>query len=668
MATTIRSTALDFDTIKNNLKTYLAAKEEFTDYNFEASGLSNILDVLAYNTHINALVANFALNESYLSTAQLRSSVVSLSEGIGYVPDTDTASQGIVNISLTTAEAGRSSNLTLPARTNFTTTVDDVSYTFQTIEDYTAADDGTGFYSFVDANGSSELKIYEGTQKTKTFIVGEYEDNPVYIIPETTIDADTVEVRVYESVTSSTYAVYTNIINATTINSQTTIYILKEAPNGYFELSFGDGETFGIAPAGGAKIEVIYLNTNGASANGASTFTAASQFSDTAAGVTTAVSLSVTTVTNSVGGDDKESIESIRKNAPFQYAAQNRMVTAADYSSLILRNYSTLIKDIKAWGGEDNLDPEFGAVYVSIDFEDDVTALVQANTKQAILNLADDLAVISFRLRFEDPITTFIEVQNFFQFNPRLTDTTVSTVESNVRTIIQNYFTNNVGGFEEAFRRSNLLTLIDESNNAILSSRATIKMQQRFEPTAPTITSAINTITNFTIPTSELNQAIILINNRDFNGAATIIAAYSTASYTSVRTTIASISSANTFNLRFPAAIASPDDENYIVTSSTFTYDGVQCKIQNRLESNTLQIVATGSNDIVLDNLGSYNAATGVVQLTYFAPTAITGGVDFIKLSVTPANPSAIVPERNNILEYDRDISDARAVSTVATN
>jgi hypothetical protein len=668
MATTIRSTALDFDTIKNNLKTYLAAKEEFTDYNFEASGLSNILDVLAYNTHINALVANFALNESYLSTAQLRSSVVSLSEGIGYVPDTDTASQGIVNISLTTTEAGRSSNLTLPARTNFTATVDDVSYTFQTIEDYTAADDGTGFYSFVDANGSSELKIYEGTQKTKTFIVGKYEDNPVYVIPETTIDADTVEVRVYESVTSSTYAVYTNIINATTINSQTTIYILKEAPNGYFELSFGDGETFGIAPAGGAKIEVIYLNTNGAGANGASTFTASSQFSDTAAGVTTPVSLSVTTVTNSVGGDDKESIESIRKNAPFQYAAQNRMVTAADYSSLILRNYSTLIKDIKAWGGEDNLDPEFGAVYVSIDFEDDVTALVQANTKQAILNLADDLAVISFRLRFEDPITTFIEVQNFFQFNPRLTDTTVSTVESNVRTIIQNYFTNNVGGFEEAFRRSNLLTLIDESNNAILSSRATIKMQQRFEPTAPTITSAINTITNFTIPTSELNQAIILINNRDFNGAATIIAAYSTASYTSVRTTIASISSANTFNLRFPAAIASPDDENYIVTSSTFTYNGVQCKIQNKLESNTLQIVATGSNDIVLDNLGSYNAATGIVQLTYFTPTAITGGVDFIKLSVTPANPSAIVPERNNILEYDRDISDARAVSTIATN
>jgi len=668
MATTIRSTALDFDTIKNNLKTYLAAKEEFTDYNFEASGLSNILDVLAYNTHINALVANFALNESYLSTAQLRSSVVSLAEGIGYVPDTDTAAQAVVNISLNSTEAGRNSSLTLPARTTFTASVDDVSYTFQTIEDYSGTDDGTGFYSFVDANGSDQLKIYEGTQKTKTFIVGEYEDNPVYIIPETNIDADTVEVRVYESTTSTTYAVYTNIINATTINAQSTIYILKEAPNGYFELSFGDGETFGIAPQAGSKIEVVYLATNGSVANGATTFTAAANFSDTDAGITTPVALTVTTVTNSVGGDTKESIESIRKNAPFQYATQNRMVTAADYSSLILRNYSTLIKDIKAWGGEDNLDPEFGAVYVSIDFEDDVTDLVQANTKTAILNLAEDLAVVSFRLRFEDPVTTYIGVQNFFQFNPRLTDTTISTVQSNVLGIIQNYFTNNTGGFEQSFRRSNMLTLIDESNAAILSSRADVTMIQRFIPTSPTITSAINTITNFTMPDSEVNAAIILINNQDYRSAASAIAEYSTASYTSILTTVSAIAGSNTFTLRFPAGIASPDDENYRVTSSTFTYNGVQCKIQNQLSSTNLQIVATGSDTIVVDSIGSYSAAAGTATLTYFTPTAITGGTDYIKLNVVPANQSAITPQRNNILVYDPDASDARGVITTATN
>ena len=665
MATTISSTALDFANIKNNLKTYLAAREEFRDYNFEASGLSNILDVLAYNTHFNSLVANFALNESYLSTAQLRSSVVSLAEGIGYIPDTDTAAQATVNISLSSSDAGRDAVISLPARTTFTTSVDDVNYTFQTIETYYATDDGTGFYEFVTANGSNELPIYEGTQKTKTFLVGEYEDNPTYVIPDTNIDADTVTVRVYESTTSSTFAVYTNIINATTINAQSTIYILKEAPNGYFELSFGDGETFGVAPQAGAKIEVLYLSTKGDPANGATTFTPASTY--TGGGISGA-SLTVTTITNSVGGDTKESIESIRKNAPFQYATQNRMVTAADYSSLILRNYSTLIKDIKAWGGEDNLDPEFGAVYVSILFEDDVTALTQANTKLGITQLSDDLAVISFRLRFADPVTTYVEVQNFFDFNPKLTSLTVNAVQSNVLDIISQYFTDNTGGFDQSFRRSNLLTLIDESNPAILSSRAEVKMQQRFVPTAPSISSTIQTLTNFTIPNSDLNAAIALINENNYNTAASLIAKYSTSSYTSIRTSISSLANENTFTLRFPTAIAAPDDVNLRVTSSSFIYEGVSCRIENALSSNTLRIIANGTNDVIVDNLGSYAAASGVVTLTYFTPTSIVGSVNYIKLSVTPANQSSIAPTRNNILVYDADVSAANAIITTAND
>ena len=665
MATTIASTALDFTNIKNNLKTYLAAREEFRDYNFEASGLSNILDVLAYNTHFNSLIANFALNESYLSTAQLRSSVVSLAEGIGYIPDTDTAAQATVNISLSSSDAGRDAVISLPARTTFTTSVDDVNYTFQTIETYYATDDGTGFYEFVTANGSNELPIYEGTQKTKTFLVGEYEDNPTYVIPDTNIDADTVTVRVYESTTSSTFAVYTNIINATTINAQSTIYILKEAPNGYFELSFGDGETFGVAPQAGAKIEVLYLSTKGDPANGATTFTPASTY--TGGGISGA-SLTVTTITNSVGGDTKESIESIRKNAPFQYATQNRMVTAADYSSLILRNYSTLIKDIKAWGGEDNLDPEFGAVYVSILFEDDVTALTQANTKLGITQLSDDLAVISFRLRFADPVTTYVEVQNFFDFNPKLTSLTVNAVQSNVLDIISQYFTDNTGGFDQSFRRSNLLTLIDESNPAILSSRAEVKMQQRFVPTAPSISNTIQTLTNFTIPNSDLNAAIALINENNYNTAASLIAKYSTSSYTSIRTSISSLANENTFTLRFPTAIAAPDDVNLRVTSSSFIYEGVSCRIENALSSNTLRIIANGTNDVIVDNLGSYAATTGVVTLTYFTPTSIVGSVNYIKLSVTPANQSSIAPTRNNILVYDADVSAANAIITTAND
>lgn len=664
MATTIKSSALDFNNIKNNLKTYLAAQEEFRDYNFEASGLSNILDVLAYNTHLNGLIANFALNESYLGTAQLRSSVVSLAEGIGYIPDTATASRAVVRISFNTSVSDRDTIVSLPAYTKFTTVVNDITYTFQTIETYFATDDGTGFYEFVTSSGSNQIPIYEGRVKTKTFYVGEYIDNPTYIIPDQTIDADTAVIRVYPTSTSTAFDVYTNITDATSINANSTIYILKEAPNGFYELSFGDGETFGIAPQAGNKIEVQYLSTNGREANGANLFTPSQQF---VSGSITST-LNVVPISASVGGDSKESIESIRKNAPFQYAAQNRMVTASDYSSLILRNYSTLIKDIKAWGGEDNVDPEFGAVYVSILFEDDVTQLTRSNTKLEIVDLAEQLAVISFRLRFLDPITTFIEVENFFQFNPRLTTLTLNSIQSNVLETIVRYFDNNTGGFDQSFRRSNMLTLIDDTDPSILSSRAVIRMQQRFTPTTPNLTSYINTVTNNTIPATELNRAIELVNQSAYNDAATLISNYATSSYTTILDQITNIAVTNRVVLSFPAPISSPDDQSFIVTSNNFTLNGRTCQIRNKLMSTVLQIVATSDNTVVVDNLGTYSPESGVVTINYFTPTSISGGLSFIKLSVLPANQSAIAPVRNNILQLDRSASIARAVSVTATN
>jgi len=606
MATTIKSTALDFNNIKNNLKQYLAAQDDFTDYNFEASGLSNLLDVLAYNTHINSLVANFALNESYLGTAQLRSSLVSLAEGIGYIPDTDTASQAVVNISVSSDETGK--ELQLAKGTTFTSSVDDITYTFQTNDNYFASDAGGGSYEFQTVDGSNELILYEGTQKTKTFFVGETTENPVYIIPDTKLDADTVTVQVYESASSSTFTTYSNLNAVTTINANSTIFILKETPNGFFEITFGDGITFGRAPTPGQKIVITYISTNGAVANGAAVFTPSATFSD---GLDTAVDLNVTTVTNSVGGDEKETIESIRKNAPFQYATQNRMVTAADYSALILRNFSTLIQDIIAWGGEDNITPDFGAVYVSILFEDDVSAATQTTTKQSIRDLADQLAVISFRLEFTDPVTTYIEVQNFFQFNPNLTTETINTVQSAIINIINNYFTNNTGGFNQSFRRSNLLTLIDDYSPAVLSSRASIKMQQRVIP-------------------------ILNANNN--------------------------------FNLRFPAGIAIPDDNEFSITSTPFSINGRQCTLRNRLSSNILEAVESSTNTVLVDNLGSYNPGAGTISIVALNPSSILGSDNFIKISCVPANQSAISPTRNEVLVYDPDRSFASGVRTTALN
>ena len=607
MATTIKSTNLDFTAIKNNLKTFLAQKSEFADYNFEASGLSNILDVLAYNTHYNGLTANFALNESFLGTAQLRSSLVSLAEGIGYIPKSMTASRAVVNFSVNLANVvPRASNLSLSPGVLFQSSIDDIVYTFQSRETVTAIDDGSGIYQFRTATGSSNITLYEGNRKTKTFIADVSSQDALYIIPDPNMDIDTAIVRVYETATTSAFTTYQNIKTATLINSQTALYILKESPNGYFELSFGDGVTFGVTPRSGYKIEVDYLSVKGSISNDGSIFTPVSLIN---VGGTNYI-LTSSTVTNSFGGDEKEGIESIRTNAPFQYATQNRMVTATDYSSLVLRNFSTLIKDIKSFGGEDALEPEYGAVYMSIVFEDDVPSSIKLTTKTSIQDLVNQLSVVSFRLKFIDPITTYIETNTFFQFNPKLTTLSLNTITDAVSSIIRSYFTNNTGQFDQAYRRSNILTLVDEVSPAVLSSRMEVKMQQRVIPR---------------------------------------------------------LDAQNDFTLRYPASIAAPDDKIYIVSSTAFIIAGLTCKIRNQLNSNKLQVVTLDGVTVVVDNIGSYESGSGILSMVGFTPSSIVGGVNYIKISVSPANQSAIAPIRQDILVFDEDPSFASAVIVTST-
>jgi len=454
MATTIKSTSLDFDAIKNNLKTFLAQKEEFADYNFEASGLSNILDVLAYNTHYNGLTANFALNESFLGTAQLRSSLISLAEGIGYIPDSMTSSQAIVKLSLNLASVtDRTSSIQLQSGYKFNATVDDKEFVFQTVEDISAEDNGSGLYEFQNASGSKNIKILEGTERVKTFLVHRAEDNAVYIIPDNTMDIDTAVVRVYQTPSSSVFSTYTNILKANTISANSTLYILKESPNGFFELSFGNGSTLGTAPTTGSKVSLNYLAVSGAESNTAKVFEPQSNVSVGGS----SYEMTVSTVAKAVGGSDKESMESIRQTAPFQYASQNRMVTAADYKTLVLRNFSTLIKDIQSFGGEDALEPQFGTVFLSILFNADVDAVTEQVTKDSIIDLAKQLSVASFGLKFTDPVKTFIECRTFFQFNPNLTTLSRNTIQDTVNNTIKTYFDTNTGKFGQSYRRSNLL-------------------------------------------------------------------------------------------------------------------------------------------------------------------------------------------------------------------
>lgn len=616
MATTIKSTGLDFNAIKNNLKTFLAAQDEFTDYNFEASGLSNLLDVLAYNTHYNALIANFALNESFLGTAQLRSSLVSLSEGIGYIPDSRTASFATVRLSVDlSGESNLPNSISIASGFKFTAEVDDISYTFQTLEPVTATN-SSGIYQFITSDGNADIKIFEGVAKTKTFIAGPQSESDVYVVPDKNLDLSTVIVKVFENSTATSFSTYQSILEATAITESSTLYVLKEAPNGYYELSFGNGTTLGKAPEASNKIEVDYLAANGAAANGAKTFVPNSKLTvNLLNGSTVQIDVDTVTQINSAGGSEKETIESIRKNAPFQYAAQNRMVTAADYASLVLRNFSSLISDIKAWGGEDNDIPEYGTAFLSIRFLDNVSDALIEQTKKEIIDLSDQLSVVSFNLKFTDPVVTYIEVQVIFQFNPQLTTLSLNTIESQVNDAIRNYFETSVGRFEESFRRSNLLTAVDEVSPAVLSSRALVKMQQRLVPE-------------------------VTITNND-----------------GTTTTISKLGVAQDYQLRFPAPIESPQTSTYTVISSQFNFRNRACIVRNKLGTNILQVIDLSTQEAIVDNAGSFTSVEGKVNFTGFAPDSISGGSEFIKVSAVPANQSAVSPVRNNVLEYDEDIS-----------
>lgn len=592
MATNIQSTQLDFATIKNSLKTYLSQQTEFADYNFEAAGLSNILDVLAHNTHFNGLVANFALNESFLNTAQLRSSVVSHAESLGYNPRSITSSIAYVNISTTITVPDRPTTVTLPKYTTFTTTVDDIAYTFYTLEAYTATDNGSGNYVFLNSDGTTGIPIVEGTLRTKTFYVGSTTDRQIYVVPDVTIDTSTVTVNVYNSATSSDFLVFTPLYDAITVNQNSQLYQLKESPNGYYELIFSDGITTGRAPAAGNKIELNYLSSNGESANTGSGFTSSSTITVGA----TNYNLTITTSTAATGGSAKESIESIRQNAPISFSAQQRLVTADDYKALILSKY-TAIDDCIAWGGEDNLpNPEYGKVFVSLKFPDEYSEAAKTTVKNSIqTNLIEPLSVMSIGTEFVDPTTTFLECETYFRFNPNKTNITLKTTENTVISTITSYFTNNLNSFGEPFRRSNILREIDDISDAILNSRMDLKVQQRFTPTLGT-----------------------------------------TESYT----------------LSFPVALAIPDDISYIINSNTFTFNNAVCTIRNKLSSNELQIVDVDGN-VQVNNIGTYNANTGVVSITGFTPVTITGGLTYIRISATPANQSTIIPLRNYVLNID---------------
>ena len=595
MATNITSVSLDFVQIKEKLKTYLASQDEFKDYDFEASGLNNILDVLAYNTHFNGLIANFATNESFLNTSQLRSSVISHAEKLGYRVRSKTASRSSITAYVNLSSLpSRPTRIMLPAGTTFAASNDERSFNFMTLQNYYAEDDGAGLYTFVNDNNNPSIEVYEGRMVTKTFIVDRTTVDPIFVIPDESMDTKTVNVRVYESPTTTRYEQYNPVSEAIVLDRDTTFFDIKEAPNGFYELNFGDGITFGKTPKAGNKIVVTYLSTAGSEANGSIGFSSRNQLNVNDENFT----INVSSQNVSSSGSDKETIESVRKLAPLQFAAQKRLVTPLDYKSMILQNYP-VVRDVAVWGGEDNVPVDYGKVYISIQYVDGTTAQIKQNTEESVAaQFTNQLSVMSIRNQFVDPMETYLDLVGNFNYDPTVTSKSPTTLQNLVQNHIIEYFDNNLNQFDKEFRRSNVLASIDNLDQAIISSKLDVRISQRL--------------------TVELGQR-------------------------------------RNYDIYFPVRLSPPDKDDYIIRSNPFLYGGFgnrEAFVKNRLGTNILQIVSPGG-EILLDNVGYYEYKTGRVRLTGFQPDTILNGLNYLKFTSTPLDPSVIAPLRNYVLRVD---------------
>ena len=469
----IEITDLDFDDVKSNFKTFLSQQNSFTDYNFEGSGMSVLMDLLAYNTHYLAFHANMLANEMFIDTALTRSASVSHAKALGYMPSSVKSSYATVDVTVKGVPTSQKT-LVMSAGTIFTTTVDSVSYNFVTIGDHTAASD-TGTFVF------TGVKIYEGTRIRYTYTVDTSNLEQAFIIPSASADTNTLVVSVQASSSDITTEVYTLNTDYATLDSTSLKYFLQEVENGQYEVYFGDGIT-GKKPIDGNIIILDYVVTNGSLADGANIFTPASSVGGYS-------NVSALATASAGGGGESETVDSIKFNAPLKYATQGRAVTPDDYKAIVPSVY-TNIKSIQCWGGEDNDPPIYGKVYVAI--RPNTGTSLTTTTKNSIITNLKKYNVASIVPEIVDAEILYLVLGVTAKYNSTMTEKAKSDIKALVETTVSTFNTNNLQKFDSVFRHSNLLKDIDETDTSILSSTATLKLKRVVTPT-------LNAITKYTV-------------------------------------------------------------------------------------------------------------------------------------------------------------------------
>jgi len=575
---------LDFDSIKTNLKIFLQDQDEFTDYDFEGSSMSALLDVLSYNTHYNAFYLNMIANEMFLDTAVLRSSVVQKAKELGYTPASSRGSTAVLDLAITPNDSP--STITIAKNTKFNTSIEGVSYTFVTTSATAAVANSDN--SVVNVYG---VDIKEGIPLSHRYTVNTANSEQRFTIPNQGVDTTALAVTIQISDTNDAQYTYTLATDLAQTNATSNVYWFHEGDGEKYSVEFGDGVT-GRSLANNNIVILEYNVCGGPVGNKSSSFTVAS----TVGGYS---SVTVTTNSAASGGTTRESVSSIKFNAPKFFAVQNRAVTINDFKRILLSEY-TNAEAVVAWGGEDNDPPIYGKVYLALKPKSGFQISTAAKN-DIIDNILAKYSVASISPLIVDPLYLFLVITSNVNYDSRLTQKTTSQIESNIKDEAVAFSTTKLATFDEKFRFSAFTQTIDETDTSIKGNETTVEMQIRLAPNTSLTTSYT---VDFKNPISH-----------PFSGYVNAI-------------------SSTTFT--------HTDDQGIVQTDCFF--DDVDGSLRIVKKPNNVNVV-------VKSEAGTVNYNNGKIVLNNFGPTAYDGSN--LKITVKP-NSKDIIPVREQIVSIER--------------
>ena len=686
--TTTQLVNLDFDSLKSNFITFLKGQNTFQDYNFEGSAMNQLIDVLTYNTQYNAYYLNMVANEMFLDSATQRSSVVSQAKLLNYTPISAIAPTAMVNVTFTNVSAN---SLTLPAYQTFSSSaINGVNYTFVNPDSYTVnVVNNTAIFP--------NVQIKQGVYATYRFNVSSA-TNPNYVfeIPDNAIDTTSLQVIVQTSSSNSAYTIYNQAMPSDylTLNSTSQVYFLQEALNGNYQIYFGDG-ILGQQLTDGNIVIVNYVSTEGSAASGANSFVLLNNVSGYSPS-------SVNSIAAATSGSDKESIDSIKFQAPKAFAAQGRAVSKNDYITAIQQNNQGFSFDaVNVWGGEENNPPVFGQVFVSLKPTGSYNLTV-AQKNEIITNIIEPISVLTVTPTIIDPDYTYIKLGVNVLYDPNKTILTSSQLQAGITSAIQSFSKLSLNTFNSTFNAYDLLSTVQNYDQSIVTSEYTLQLQKKFFPNLTTpatytlsynvplqrgtfgsgITSSpalqyidssntsniIDGVYLEEIPTQTFGVDTISVINPGFNYTTTPIVsingdgAEATAVAVLSGGTIQSIIVTNSGN-NYTSAVAT-------ITPAQGDTTGQGASVNVNLQGRygilrSYYFNPKNAKTILNNNVGTIDYTNGIITLTSFNPYNVDNPLGQFAVTVTPKT-SIISSTYNGIITVDEFDPNAISVSVTA--